>query len=175
MNNFVQEWIGERGIVQFVVAPPAEAIKVNEDVFSELPLIIEGQFGDQIETLGIINVHVENRSIDTLGQVRTISTTSPSFAGSREPDLIVYNHVNRTTHIELRCPCHDQHLLVYALTDERCITMKLNIKDTGGKVFLCVIAESSVSSRLLLRTSFAHRNRINCLQVRGIVEHGQSY
>lgn len=127
MDNFVQEWIGERGVVQFVVAPPPEAIKVDEDVFAELPLVLEGQFGDQIESLGIIDVHMENRGIYAFGQVRTVSTAAPPVAGSRESYLVVHNHVNRASHVELRGSSHYQHLLVYSLPNERRISVKLHV------------------------------------------------
>lgn len=39
--DFIQERIGDRRIIQFIVAPPPEAVQVDKNVLPEPPLILE--------------------------------------------------------------------------------------------------------------------------------------
>lgn len=150
VDHLVQQRIGERGIVQFIMAPSPEAVQVDEDVLAELPLVFKGQFSDQSQSLGIIDVHVEDRCVYALGKVGGVSAAATPLAGSGETHLIIDDHVNRSPHIELWSTGHDEHLLVDSLADKCGVSVQLNVQNAGGKGFLCIITKRSVAGCLLL-------------------------
>lgn len=147
-NQFVNGRIGERRIIQFVVAPSAEAHEIDEHILVEFALVIECQTCDVCHRLRIIAIHMENRRVDAFGQIGAVARRSASITRRCESHLIVDNHVNCSADIEVRCASHHQHFLIDALTGESGVTMQLYIQHARSECFRT--GERTITIRLLL-------------------------
>ena len=68
-DALVHERVGERRIVELVVAVLAEADQVDHDVLAELGAIVDGELGRLVDKLGMVAVDVNDRAVERLGQV----------------------------------------------------------------------------------------------------------
>ena len=64
---------GVARIVALVVAVASVADHVDHDVFVELLAVLEGKAGDTHTRFGVVAVHVEDRSLDHLGDVGRVT------------------------------------------------------------------------------------------------------
>ena len=91
----VQQRLREGRLVAFVVAPPAVAVHVDDDVALELAAKVHRQPHDLRHGLRIFAVDVEDRDLQHLGHVGGVGAR-PRFVGRRgEADLVVDDDVQR--------------------------------------------------------------------------------
>lgn len=112
MNDFVEQWIGEGRIIQFIVAMTTIANHVQEDILLEQLLILQNQFGGfdhrlyEETTLSLgcpsnasspnlwtVTIDMNHRSLNHLGQVRTVARAPASITWSGKAHLIVHHDV----------------------------------------------------------------------------------
>src|SRR5664280_1508745 len=72
-DGAIEQGLGERGLVRFVVPVAAVADHVDHDVALELLPEIEGEAGDIADGLRVVAVDVENRCFNHLGDVRAVT------------------------------------------------------------------------------------------------------
>jgi len=93
-DNLVHEGLGEGGLIEFVVTEFTVADQVNNNVLHELLTELGSELEGTLNVFHRVGVNVENRRIDTLGNIRCI-LTRPSFNGdSSETDLVVHDNVD---------------------------------------------------------------------------------
>ena len=86
----VHDGLGGGRLVRFAVAVPAVAHHVDNHVLLEFHAVIQGQFCDVHDSVGVIAVHVEDRRLHHLGDVRAIQgrTRIQRVAGGKT-DLVI--------------------------------------------------------------------------------------
>lgn len=164
MDNFVHQGISKCGVVQFIVAPSTEAIEIDEDVLAELSLIPKGQIGYPGQGLGIIAIHVEDRSLYGFGQIRGVGSGSATIPRRGETHLVVDNQVQTTADLEVRHIRHVQALLINALPGEGRISVQDYVEHMLAKGLAVCNTEGSLAPRLLLGTRLAHGHGIGSLK-----------
>ena len=90
----VHQRLGHRGVVALVVAAPAVADHVDDDVLVELHPELEGQLGHPHAGLGVVAVHVEDRRLDHPRDVGAVHRGARGRRRGREPDLVVDDDVH---------------------------------------------------------------------------------
>ena len=91
----VHQRLGERRLVALVVAVPAVADHVDDDVLAERLAELERQLGDVDDRLGILAVDVEDRHLDHLGDVGAVARRAGVAGRGGEADLVVDDDVDR--------------------------------------------------------------------------------
>jgi hypothetical protein len=97
--------------------------EVDDHVILELLAVLGRDAEDLRHVLHRVRVHVEDRRLDRLCQVRAVDPTARLARGRRETNLIVNDHVDRTAYLIIRQVCHLHTLVYYTLTCECCITV----------------------------------------------------
>jgi hypothetical protein len=90
---FVEERLGEGGLVGLVVAVLAVAVHVDDDVALELDAELEGEAGEVADGLGVVAVHVEDRGLDHLGDIGAVAGGARVVGLGGEADLVVDDDV----------------------------------------------------------------------------------
>jgi len=73
------------------------AVKVNDNIVLELGTPVSGKLADEVDSLDIISVDVEDRSVDGLGDIGTVGGGSGETRIGGETDLVVDDQVNGAT------------------------------------------------------------------------------
>ena len=84
-----------RSLVLLVVAVPAVADEVDDDVGAEAAPEGEGEADRGQRGLGIVGVDVDDRKIEALGEVARVARRAPVGRIGREADLVVRDQVQR--------------------------------------------------------------------------------
>jgi hypothetical protein len=92
---FVHQRLRDRRRVLLVVAEPAEADDVDDDVLVELLPVVHREPRDEHNRLRVIAVHMENRRLDHLDNVRAVDgRPRVTRVRRREADLVVDDDVH---------------------------------------------------------------------------------
>ena len=78
----VHQRLGERRLVPLVVAVPAVADHVDDDVLAERLAEVERQLADVDDRLGVLAVDVEDRHLDHLGDVGAVAGRAARRSGA---------------------------------------------------------------------------------------------
>ena len=84
-----------RGLVLFVVPVPPVADEVDDDVVAEPSPEREREPDRRDGRLGIVGVHVDDRCVESLGEVARVARGAPLLGPGREADLVVRDQVQR--------------------------------------------------------------------------------
>ena len=95
LDEVVHERLGHRGVIALVVPATAVADEVDHDVALELLAVAEREFRDPHDRLGVVAVHVEDRRLDGLRDIRRVDRRPGVARHRREPDLVVDDDVDR--------------------------------------------------------------------------------
>ena len=90
----VHQWLGEGGLVGFVVAVAAITEQVDDDVLLEGLPVLDGEPGDVDHRLGVVAVDVEDRRLDHLRDVRGIGRGAKVAGRCGKADLVVDDEVD---------------------------------------------------------------------------------
>ena len=89
LDEVVHERLRHRGVVALVVAAAAVADEVDDDVALELLAVAERELGDPHDGLGVVAVHVEDRGLDGLRDIRRVDRRARVARHGGEADLVV--------------------------------------------------------------------------------------
>ena len=89
LDEVVHERLGHRGVVALVVPAAAIADEVDDDIPVELLAVGEGELRHADDRLRVIAVHMEDRRLDHLGDIRGVDRCATFAGGRREADLVV--------------------------------------------------------------------------------------
>ena len=128
--------------------------------------IVVGQTSRARARFGVVPVHVENRCLDHLGDVRRVIAGARRFGGRRESDLIVDDDVDGAANSIPRELRHVERLGDHALTRESRVTVDEDgeiRKDVRHVVPLRAIAR--MTDEVLLRSYDPFDDRTHRLEV----------
>src|SRR5947209_4281435 len=94
LNAFIHERLSERGLVSLIVSLLAITNNVDNDVFPELSAPVGSHLTDEIDSLHIITIHMDDGSVDCFGDIRAVRRRSSKARISGEPNLVVNHNVN---------------------------------------------------------------------------------
>ena len=94
LDQRVHERLRHRGVVALVVSASAVREQVDDDVAVELLAVCERELCDAHDRFGVIAVHVQDRSIDRLGDVGRVGRRAAVARRRGEADLVVDHEVH---------------------------------------------------------------------------------
>ena len=164
-DRLVHDGLRRGRLVRLVVAVPAVADEVDDDVLAELHPVVERETRDEDDGLGVVGIHVEDRGLDHLGDVAAIERRSRvrRLAG-REAELVVDDDVQRAAGRESTRLRELQRLHDDALPRERRVAVDQKRKNRAAR---------RVAALLLPRADRALDHGVHDLEMRRIeCEHG---
>ena len=156
-NALVHERLGERRLVGLVVARLSVADDVDDNVALELGTPVSGKLADEVDSLDIVTVDVEDGGIDGLGDVRAVGGGTSEARISGETNLVVHNNVNGTAGLVAGEGVEAHGLVDNTLSSKRSITVKQHTHGRA-KVLLVIVI-------MLNGTGFAKHHGILSLQM----------
>jgi len=136
-DALVHERLGEGRLVGLVVAVLSVAVEVNDNIVLELGAPIGSKLADKVDSLDIISINVENRSVDGLGNIGTVGGRSGESRIGGETNLVVDDEVNGTTGRKGGERVEAETLVDDTLGSKGGITVKENTH--GGAVSLLIV------------------------------------
>ena len=161
VDEGVHDGLGHRRVVALVVAAASVAHHVDDDVLVEGVAVLEGQVRGADDGLGVVRVHMQDRDLQALGQVRRVAGGAALRRARREADLVVDDDVDRAAGLVALQLGEVQGLLDDTLADEGRIAVD---KDRDDR-------QVRVTQVLLLGTNNALQDAVGGLQVRGVGGH----
>ena len=160
LDEVVHHRVGHRGVVALVVAAPAVADHVDDDVLGELLAELEGQPRHPDAGLRVVAVHVEDRRLDHPGHVGRVVRGPAGHRGGGEPDLVVDDDVDGAAGAVPAQLRQVEGLGDHALTGER----RVAVDEDGqhGEV------DPAAVEAVLLGPRDPLEDRVDRLQVRGV-------
>ncbi len=162
----VQQRLGERRLVAFVVAEAAVADHVDHGVFLETLAVLDGDARAVDDGLGVIAVDVEDRRVDHLGDVRAVGRRAREARRGREPDLVVDDEMDGAARAIAAQAGEIEGFRHQALAGERGIAVQEQAHDLLA--FL-------VPALALLAAHLAEHDGVDGLQVRRVGGERQVY
>lgn len=164
-NALVHEWLSERRLVSLVVTLLAVADHVDDNILLELGTPIGSKLADEVSSLNIVTVDVEDRSIDSLGNVRAVRGGTGETRVGSETDLVVHNDVDSATSVVSGEVVEAHGFVNDTLASESGVTVKENAHGAVGVLLVVVVVQDS--------TGLAEHNGVLGLQVRGVGNKGE--
>ncbi len=120
VDLLVHQRLRDHRLVGLVVAEPAEADEVDEDVAMELLTVVHRDLDGEQAHLRIVAVDVQDRRLGHLRDVGAVDRAARvARVGRGEPDLVVDDDVDRPAGVEPARLRHVQHFLDDALRGDR--------------------------------------------------------
>ena len=123
VDDVVHQRLRERRVVGLVVAAPAVADHVDDDVLLELAPVLDRELGHPHAGLGVVAVHVEDRRRDHAGDVGAVQARARRRRRRGEADLVVHDDVHGAAGAVAAQLREVQRLGDHALTGERRVTV----------------------------------------------------
>lgn len=164
-NALVHQRLGERGLVGLVVTLLTVADDVDDNVTLELGTPVGSNLADVVDSLNVIGVHVEDRSVNGLGNVRAVRGGAGEAGVSGETDLVVHNNVDSTTGGVGGKRVESHGLVDDTLGGKSGITVQQHTHG-GVEVLLILVV-------VLDGASLSENDRVLSLQVRGVGDQGK--
>ena len=155
----IEQRLGERRLVGFVVAQPPIAVEIDEHVAREAPPEVHRQLHRAIHGVGVVAVDVEDGRVDHLGDVGGVLARAALLRRGGEADLVVDHHVERAADAKRRQLAQHQRLLDHAFAGQRRVAV-----DEERQPALA----AQVTDAVLLRAHAADRDRVDELEMAGI-------
>ncbi len=93
-DHLVHLGLGEGGLVPLVVAPAAVTDQIDQEVFAELVAVGAGKPGRHQAGLGVVGVDVDDRDLETFGEVAGVEGGAGVRPVGGEADLVVDDDVD---------------------------------------------------------------------------------
>src|SRR5690606_978131 len=93
-DPLIHEWLGEGWLIPLIMTKAPIAEHVDDDILVEGLPELSRDARDMHHRLGIIAIHVENRRLDDLCNVRAVRAGARIYRVRREADLIVDDEVD---------------------------------------------------------------------------------
>ena len=163
--RFIHERLGDHRLVLLVVAKPAVADEVDDDVFAELHPIVQRDLGNETHRFGIIAINVEDRHFEHLRYIAAVQRGSRiAQIRSCETDLVVDDDVYRATGPEAARLCKIQGLHYDALSGIRRVAVYENRQH---------LLPVFITAAVLTRPYRAFDDRVDDFKMRRIEGEGQ--
>mmetsp|Transcript_17393 Transcript_17393/g.15305 ORF Transcript_17393/g.15305 Transcript_17393/m.15305 type:complete len:315 (-) Transcript_17393:810-1754(-) len=146
IDDLVHQWLGERGLIQFIVTIFSVTNKINEDILLELHSILQSKLHNLVNFFRFISINVEYWGFNRLGNICTIKTTSSIFLDCSETNLVVTNNVNSTSNLIVIEVPHLEGFINDTLTSNSSITMDSNRENFFTINITHMLLEGSSSS-----------------------------
>ena len=160
LDEVVHQRLGHRRVVALVVAAPAVADHVDDDVLVELLAELVGQLGHPHARLGVVAVDVEDRRLDHPGDVGGVGRGARAARRGREADLVVDDDVHGAAGAVAAQLREVERLGDDALAGERRVTVHQH--GQHGEVLAGEV------EAVLLGAHDALEHRVDRLEVRGV-------
>ena len=126
LDLLVHRWLGELGLVAFVMAAQAVAVHVNHDIALELLPELHREANGLGDGFGVFAIHVEDRNLQHLADVGRVGAGPGVFRIGREADLVVDDDVDGSARGVALQLAHVERFLDDAFPGERGISMNEN-------------------------------------------------
>mmetsp|Transcript_20594 Transcript_20594/g.40459 ORF Transcript_20594/g.40459 Transcript_20594/m.40459 type:complete len:537 (+) Transcript_20594:1324-2934(+) len=156
LDDLVHVRLSEEGLIHLVVAVAAVANHVDDNIRVVLVTVVSGDLEDVRNGLGVVSVHVEDRTVESTTEVSAVASGAALTRISGETDLVVNNDVNAATSLVVRESAHVHGLVYDTLATESGITVD---KHRHGAVALLVVVV------VLLGAGLTDDDRVNSLKV----------
>jgi hypothetical protein len=160
----VHERLREGGLVQLVVAVPAVAHQVDDDVALEVLPVLARQLKHAHHRLGVVRVHVEDGHVERAPDVAAVQRGPPRLGVGGEAHLVVHHHVHgapRAVVLQLR---QQERLVHDALAREGGVAVQQHPQH---------LVAGRVAREVLLGAHLARHHRVHRLQVAGVGDQGE--
>lgn len=137
--------LSEHGLICLVVAVLSVADNIDDNVLAELGSPVGGKLRDKVDSLGIVAIHVEDRSIDSFCDIGGVGGRSPLTRIGSEPDLVVDDHVNSSASGIIGQVSEAHRLVDNTLAGKGCVSMQ---KNSHRRLDIVVAIEELQSSSL---------------------------
>jgi hypothetical protein len=136
-DALVHERLGEGRLIGLVVTVLSVAVEVDDDIVLELGAPIGGKLADEVDSLDIIGVDVEDGGIDGLGDIRAVGGRAGESRVGGETNLVVDDEVDGTAGREGGERVEAETLVDDTLSSKSSITVEQNAH--GGAVSRLVV------------------------------------
>ena len=160
LDQRVHQRLGHRRVVALVVAAPAVADQVDDDVLAERLAVLERQLGDPDAGLGVVAVHVEDRRLDHPRHVGAVERRARRGRRRGEADLVVDDDVHGAAGAVAAQLRQVQRLGHDALAGERGVAVQQHRQH--GEALLALV------DAVLLGADDALEHRVDRLEVRRV-------
>src|SRR5438067_12294855 len=164
LDRRVHERLSEAWLVALIVAEPAVAPHVDDDVPSERLAELGREFAGPGHGFGIVAVDVKDRRLDALGHVRWIRGRARELRAGGEADLVVDDEMNRAARRVAGQPGEAQAFPHHALAGERGVAVEQHRKHALAR---------GVSLAGQDRARLPQDDRIDGFQVRRVGQQGK--
>mmetsp|Transcript_27158 Transcript_27158/g.79094 ORF Transcript_27158/g.79094 Transcript_27158/m.79094 type:complete len:315 (-) Transcript_27158:1704-2648(-) len=155
-DALVHERLGEGWLVDLVVAMLAVADEIDDHILVEGLAPVRGELEDSANSLDVVGVHVEDRAVEGLSQIRGVPGGAALLRGGCEADLVVADHVHSAPCLVCVEPGHLHGLVDHALASKGCIS----VHDHGQHPVPSLIAK-----KVHLGPGLAHNEGVHGLEV----------
>ena len=156
LDFLIHERLSKGRVVDLLVAVPAVADEVDHDVLAELSAVLVSQASNPHARLRIVAVHVKDRSLHHLGDVRGVRAGPRLRRRRGEADVVVHHDMDRATCLVAGQLRHVEAFRHHTLAGESRITVDQKRKDS----FLTLFADE-----VLLGAGHTFDHRIDGLEV----------
>lgn len=160
LDTLVHQGLGEGRLVGLVVAVLAVADEIDNDVLLELSTPVGSELADEVDRLDVIGVDVEDRGVDSLGDISAVSGRTGEAGIGGETNLVVDHQVDGTAGRESGKLVEAQALVNDTLAGNSGITVK---EDGHGALVLDLIVVIVLDG-----TNLAKDNGVLSLQMGGV-------
>lgn len=136
VDALVHEGLGEGRLVGLVVAVLAVANKIDDNVLLELGTPVSSELADEVDSLDIVSVDVEDGGVDGLGDIRAVGSGAGEAGVGGETDLVVDDQVDGATSREGGERVEAQALVDDTLASDGGITVE---EDTHGALVVVLV------------------------------------
>ena len=161
----VHERLSEAGLVELIVTHLTVTNEVNDDVVVELLAVLRRDLETMVHSLHVVRIDMEDRSADSLGEVRSIHVTAALGRHSRETNLVVHDDVNSATDAVVLQVLHLHSFVDDTLAGESGVTM-----DEDGHNGVKITSLTHSLSNVVLSSATAHDDGVDALKMRRIGE-----
>lgn len=160
IDALVHQGLGKRGLVSLVVTMLSVADQVNDNIVLELGAPVGSELTDKVDSLNIVGIDVEDGGVNSLGDIRAVSSRASETRVRGEANLVVDNEVNGTTSGESRERVEAKTFVDDTLGGKGSITVKQNTHRGPVCLFVVVV--------VLNGTGLAQNDGVLSFQVRGV-------
>ena len=160
VDALVHQGLSEGRLVSLVVTVLAVADKIDDNVLLELGTPVSSELADEVDSLDIVSVDVEDGGVDGLGDIRAVGSGAGEAGVSGETDLVVDNQVDGTTGRESGKRVEAQALVDDTLASDSGITVE---EDTHGALVVLLVVVVVLDG-----ADLAEDNGVLSLEMRGV-------
>lgn len=143
LDALVHQWLGEGWLISLVMAVLSVADQVDNDIRAELSAPIGSKLANEVDSLDIIGVDVEDWSINGLGDIGTVGGGAGETWVSGETNLVVDDQVDSSAGRVGWETVESETLVDDTLAGESCITVEEDGHSSGVVLLIVVVVLDS--------------------------------